>query len=72
MRLLRQIFSVLFAIAAVLAGFLVAVVAALLALVFIPLKRPVRVTVPNRNSGRGVIDIDATEVGTEPAKQLER
>ena len=62
MRALKRVLSVLFAIAAVLAGFLVAMVAGLLTLVFFPLRRPVKVTMPGRNSGAAVIDVDATEV----------
>jgi hypothetical protein len=69
---LKKALAVLFAIAAVLAGFVVAVVAALLTLVFFPLRRPVRVTMPGggaRRSG-GVIDIEASEIPTESPRRL--
>lgn len=72
MRFLKNTLAVLFAIAAVLAGFVVAVVAALLTLVFFPLRRPVRVSMPGgaAAAGGGVIEVEASEVATEPARRL--
>ena len=72
MRFLKRVLTVLFAIAAVLAGFVVAMVAGLLALVFFPLKRPVALSRPARSApgAGGVIDVEATEISRGSGDRL--
>jgi hypothetical protein len=61
---LKRVLAVLFGIAAVLAGLVVAVTVGLLTLLLFPLRRPAKVTMPGggRPGAGGVIDVDATEV----------
>ncbi len=65
MRFLKRLFGVLFALAAVCAGFVVTMLFALLALAFFPLRRPAKVTMPRTSGGNGAIDIEATEIARE-------
>jgi hypothetical protein len=73
-RFLKRVLAVLFAVAAVLAGFVVAVVAGLLTLIFFPLRRSVKVAMPGRatviSTPGGVIDVEASEVSGHSEKTL--
>jgi hypothetical protein len=69
---IKRVFAVLFGIAAVLAGLVVAVAVGLLSLLLFPLRRPAKVTMPGggQSADGGVIDVDATEVPSERSRNL--
>jgi hypothetical protein len=69
---IKRVLAVLFGIAAVLAGFVVAVAVGLLTLLLFPLRRPAKVTMPGggRSAPGGVIDVDATEVRSDRSQTL--